>query len=51
MVPCEVSAPSANLDTSPHSSADRPTWLASDAGPLLRATSIDDGAELIDGGI
>lgn len=51
MVPCEVSAPSANLDTSPHSSADSPTWLASDAGPLLRATSIDDGAELIDGGI
>lgn len=48
MVPCEVSAPSANLDSMPHSSAlSGPTLLSAP----LRDSSVEDVALLIVGGI
>lgn len=50
IVPCEVSAPSANLETRPHSSALRGPTLAP-AGPLLVTSSSDVGVELTVAGI
>lgn len=55
IVPCDVSAPSANLDTIPHSSALRgPTALPTPSmllEPFVRDISVEEGTLLIVGGI